>query len=365
MKKCPYCAEKIADEAVVCRFCGRELTTQQPIIIAHNAQPQYITKTLVYDNEIAMRAGIAKMAKFGWEVKETTEIHRGWDPGKTCCLGVVFLPLALFGKKRNHYQVIFQKRLLSEYEININLKSKNIKLNEHSSQNEWETFLNYLQLDILGLKHEKENPAAAKLLEELKKDEAIAFNRINSLKAQGLLAKRNIHSYDIELETNEEESQALIALLQNDLELLKTGPKISTLTTAISEASVLIEKLENRFDRLVTTRISNNLFNIEITAPFSDDLTELRTQMQQLDKDLSELKKHKKVQGLKPIRKSVHNKKKEIKKHIRKIKRQELWESYKKDNYKKLKTTAIIVGAVVVTSILCIGTILLINYLIN
>ena len=45
MKKCPYCAEEIQEEAIICKHCGRDLTNKHPEVIAQDRA--YLTRKLV------------------------------------------------------------------------------------------------------------------------------------------------------------------------------------------------------------------------------------------------------------------------------------------------------------------------------
>ena len=70
-------------------------------------------KTLTYQDTPAGRNKMAKeidsFAREGWTIKSKDVAPQGYDAGSTCCLGCLFLPLALLGKKNNLITVILER----------------------------------------------------------------------------------------------------------------------------------------------------------------------------------------------------------------------------------------------------------------
>jgi len=70
-------------------------------------------KTLVYKDTASgkeeMSDDLDRLAQSGWELKSKEVSSQGWSFGKTCCLGCVFLPLALLGKKGNEIHIIMER----------------------------------------------------------------------------------------------------------------------------------------------------------------------------------------------------------------------------------------------------------------
>ena len=72
-----------------------------------------LTKVEIYTSDRKMKRGIAQEQKRGWEVMDVSHVDQGWGFFKTCCLGCLFLPLALLGRKPVKYQVTYKMLMKS------------------------------------------------------------------------------------------------------------------------------------------------------------------------------------------------------------------------------------------------------------
>lgn len=66
-------------------------------------------QTIVRTTRGADDPQIKKLMTDGWLIKTSHSQAQGYAKGKTCCMGCVFMPLALLGKKKDVIEYVLEK----------------------------------------------------------------------------------------------------------------------------------------------------------------------------------------------------------------------------------------------------------------
>lgn len=94
-------------------------------------------KTLVYNDDSKGRSEMARainrLSAEGWTIKSKDVAPQNYTFGKTCCLGCIFLPLALLGKKKNAITLIMERHDSNKHQASAEINSIDTKVDEYES----------------------------------------------------------------------------------------------------------------------------------------------------------------------------------------------------------------------------------------